>query len=59
MGLSLTSLSGPINNWAPSKAATSATVNFGIDKVRLEDRRDEPGEEAEYENGRGEEEEDT
>ena len=50
---------GPLDKWAPSKAAVSATIKFAIATSRLEDRSNEYEEEAEDESSMVEEEEDT
>lgn len=49
---------GPLDKWAPSKAAISATINFPIATGRLEVRSNEYDEETEDESNRGEGEED-
>ena len=50
---------GPLDKWAPSKAAISAAINFAIATGRLEDRSNEDDEETEDERSVAEEEEDT
>ena len=50
---------GLLDKWVPSKAVVLATINFAIATGRLEDRRDEYGEEAEDESDRDEEEEEN
>lgn len=49
----------PVDTWAPSKAAISATINFVIATGLLEDRSNEYDEETEDESSMAEEEEDT
>ena len=50
---------GPLDKWAPSKVAISATINFAIATGRLEDCSNEYDEETEDERCTSEEEEDT